>query len=269
MRASFNVLRVQLLYFRIILRLAQYDRKAVYHLYKLGFWWELISPLIQIMVYYLIFGVFVARESIGVTGIPYISWLLGGIIPWFFISATIIQGAKSIHSQLPLVVRTNFPTTILPSVALVRNLPSFLIMSLILCLILILTGTFPAVNGWRLSYAFLQMWLFLGAINLLNASITVRFRDFQLVINASMRLLLFLSGVIIQLDFSQHQFLGKLLHLNPVLHIIEGFRSGWFGIDSGRNLLVDSCYFWSVTLVIFACGAYIHQRYQKEYVNYM
>ncbi|EUJ42214.1 ABC transporter permease [Brochothrix campestris] len=269
MRASFNVLKVHFLYFRIILRLAQYDRKATYHLYRLGFWWELLSPLIQVLVYYLIFGVFVARESIGVSDIPYISWLLGGIIPWFFISATVIQGAKSIHTQLPLVVRTNFSTTILPSIALVRNLPAFVIMSLLLCLILTVTGTSSAVNGWRLSYAFFEMWLFLGAINLLNASITVRFRDYQLMINASMRLLLFLSGVIIQLDFSQHQLLAKLMHLNPLLHIIEGFRSGWFGIDNGRSLIVDSCYFWSITLIIFACGAYIHQRYQKEYVNYM
>ena len=65
------------------------------HSNYLGMAWEILNPALQIMVYWLVFGLGI-RSNAPIHGIPFVFWLLVGISMWFFINQGVLEGTKSI-----------------------------------------------------------------------------------------------------------------------------------------------------------------------------
>ncbi|PLS56846.1 ABC transporter permease [Carnobacterium maltaromaticum] len=269
MRSAINVIYLQFVNWKLILRLSKFERKAIFGSYRLGNLWVFLNPLIQIAVYYLIFGVATSRGAVSENNIPYILWLLAGIIPWFYISSNIIQGANAIYSQLAIISKTNMPATILPTVVLVNNLNNLIVMGSILFLVAFLTNRLLYMNLYLLLYYTFSMLIFVFSLNLLTSTITILLRDFQLILNSSTRLLIFVSGVILQFNLSPDSLLYKLLQLNPILFIIQGFRQGMFGIQKAEITWINHFYFWNFIIVLYSVGAFIHTKYRRNYSNYI
>ena len=76
--------------------------------------WELLNPALQIMVYWLVFGLGI-RSNNPVHGIPFVFWLLVGISMWFFINQGVLEGTKSISQKFNQVAKMNFPLSIIPT----------------------------------------------------------------------------------------------------------------------------------------------------------
>ncbi|EMG28520.1 teichoic acid translocation permease TagG [Listeria fleischmannii subsp. fleischmannii LU2006-1] len=115
--AILTILREQIQNFGIIYRVAHYENKASYQGHYLGYFWQFLNPLIQIAIYYLVFSVGFKSASL--------EFILIGIIPWFFISNVILQGANSIFNQIHMASKMRFPLSTLPSITIVSNLSSF------------------------------------------------------------------------------------------------------------------------------------------------
>ncbi|WP_418749696.1 ABC transporter permease, partial [Faecalibacillus intestinalis] len=64
---------------------------------RLGVFWNFANPAIQIMTYYFVFGLIMNRKSVG--KIPFIQWMLCGMVVWFFISPCITNGANAIYAK--------------------------------------------------------------------------------------------------------------------------------------------------------------------------
>ena len=90
-----------------ILSLIKYERLAKNRESKLGSLWDILSPIIQIGTYWFVFGLGI-RGGKPVGDIPYMMWMLGGLIPWFFLSACIRNGTSSILSKVALLAQKFF-----------------------------------------------------------------------------------------------------------------------------------------------------------------
>jgi teichoic acid transport system permease protein len=86
----------------IIRRISKYEEKATYQSHYLGLIWQFLNPAIQIGIYYLVFGLGV-NQGKEVDGVPFIVWMLIGIIAWFFINSSILGGSNSIYKQIGMV----------------------------------------------------------------------------------------------------------------------------------------------------------------------
>lgn len=269
MRSSIEVIHAQIVNWRLIIRISRFERKANYASYKIGRFWEILNPCIQVAIYYLIFGVAMNKGTVSEHNIPYILWLLAGIIPWFYISSNITQGANSIYSQLSIISKTNMPTAIIPTVVLVNNMPNFIIMGSLLLLFSFLSHYLLYIQFYWLVYYTIAMIIFVFSLNILTSTITIIFKDFKLMLNSAMRLLIFVSGVIVQFNLSNDRLLYKILQLNPIMFLIKGFRFGMFGIGQASIKEVNHLYFWNFVLIIYSIGAFIHTRYRYKYNNYI
>lgn len=118
MRETVQILKEQVQHFHKITRIARYDQRAAYQSHYLGMVWEVLSPTLQVLILYFVFGIRMNGAGSMAEGVPYIVWMLAGVIPWFFISAIIISGANSIYSNVSLVSRVKFPMSILPSITI-------------------------------------------------------------------------------------------------------------------------------------------------------
>lgn len=73
------------------------------------------------LAYWFVFGTVIRNSKTDITSIgevPFIVWMLDGLIPWFFISPTILDGSNSVFKGINMVAKMNFAISSLPSVAI-------------------------------------------------------------------------------------------------------------------------------------------------------
>lgn len=267
-----TVVTEQLKNIGIIHRISTYEEKATYQSHYLGLVWQFLNPAIQIGIYYLVFGLGV-RKGQEVDGIPFIVWMLVGIITWFFINSSILGGSNSIYKQVGMVSKMKFPVSILPTVNMASNFVSYRAMMGLLLVVMLAFGIYPNIYWIQYFYYLFCMIAFLFAFGLFNSTITVLVRDYHIMLQSILRLLFYLSGPIwvFQDMFSgtQHAWFVRLLELNPIYYIISGFRDSllyktWF-FEKGTQTL----FFWCVVGVLLIIGAHIHMKFRARFVDFI
>ena len=265
-----TIIREQIDNFGIISRISKYEEKATYQSHYLGLIWQFLNPAIQIGIYYLVFGLGV-NQGKEKDGVAFIVWMLIGIIAWFFINSSILGASNSIYRQVGMVSKMKFPVSILPMVNITSNFVSYRAMMLLLFVTMFGFGVFPTLYWLQYFYYFFCMIAFLFAFGVLNSTITVLVRDYHIMLQSILRLLFYLSGPIWDFKdmFKDHAVLVKLLELNPLYYIIDGFRDsflskGWFW-EKGTQTII----FWLIVSIILFVGSHIHMKFRARFVDFI
>lgn len=266
------VISEQIKNFGIIRRISTYEEKATYQSHYLGLIWQFLNPAIQIGIYYLIFGLGV-RGGREVQGVPFIIWMLIGIIAWFFINSSILGCSNSIYKQVGMVSKMKFPVSILPSVNMASNLVSYKWMMLLLVAAMV-GFRVPITIYWvQYVYYFVCMIAFLFAFGILNATITVLVRDYHIMLQSILRLLFYLSGPIWDINTlvkSPHlSWLVGFLKLNPIYYIIEGFRDSFLSRQWFWEKPAQTLFFWLVVFILLTIGAHLHMKFRARFVDFI
>ena len=103
---------------RLVAKLAKNDFKTRYAGSYLGIVWAFIQPVITILVYWFVFSVGF-RSGTGDLGVPFVLYLVAGIVPWFFFQDALIGGTNSLLEYSYLVKKVVFKISILPIIKLV------------------------------------------------------------------------------------------------------------------------------------------------------
>lgn len=267
MRSVVNLLKQQIEYLPLIIRLAIYEIKGKYQMHYLGVFWQFLNPMIQVSVYWFVFGVGI-RKGAPVGDTPFFIWLLIGLVPWFFIAPTIVQASNSIYSKVNLVSKMKFPVSILPSIVIISNAFNFLVMFLVVTIILVFYGINIDIHIIQLPYYTICLFLMIYAVTIFTSTISALIRDFQLLVQSLMRMMFFLTPIIWSIENFDQKY-HAIIKLNPFGYIINGFREtmlgkGWFYED-----LAYTFYFWAVVLVTIFIGSKLHENFKNKFVDYL
>ena len=234
--------------------------------------WHLINPLLLTGVYWLVFGTIFSR---GIReGVPYIAFLVAGIIPFQFTQKSVMQGARLIHSNRNLLQSVHFPRGILPFSAVVGEL---LAHGSALVIMLVVVGLTDAVaNGPEVTAVMLSWWwllvipitllqgLFNLGLALFASRLTFHFRDIQNIIPYVMRLLFYLSGIIFPLGTFTDEYptLKAILNANPINAIVDLTR---LAVLNGTTDLSEWLVVGAWTLVLLIGGFVFFRAAETEY----
>lgn len=210
MNALVRIVKEQVTSFPLILRLASYETKSQYQMNYLGVLWQFLNPLIQMLAYWFVFGMGIRNSKPIITGIgevPFIVWMLAGLIPWFFISPTILDGSNSVFKRINMVAKMNFPISSLPSVVIASNLFSYFVMMGVYVIVLLASGIYPSLHWIQYIYYLICMIVFMFSFSLFNSTISVLVRDYQFLLQAVTRLLFFLLPIFWNIS----EQLGKII----------------------------------------------------------
>ena len=268
-----SVIKEQIEHRNLIFRMAKFEIKGKYQIHYLGSFWQILSPSIQIGIYWFVFGLGIRggepiETSLG--QLPFFLWMLMGLIPWFFISPSIIQGSNSVYQKVSLVSKMNFPISLLPTTTIIGNSFNFIAMMGILIIVLLLYGIYPVIHWIQLIYYMLCLFVFLFAFAMLISTFATLIRDVQMLLQSIMRMLLYLSPILWDPSGDRvPDWVGSILKLNPFYYIIDGFRSsflaeGWFFEDP-----IYMGYFWLLTFALLYFGTKIHLKFRKNFVDYL
>ncbi|MEF2292947.1 ABC transporter permease [Virgibacillus dokdonensis] len=268
-----KVLKEQYEYRDLIFRMALFENKGMYQIHYLGSLWQFLSPAIQVAIYWFVFGTI--REGAPVDGTPFFLWLIIGLIPWFFISPSIIQGSNSVYQKVGLVSKMNFPVSLLPTIRILSNSFQFFIMMTILFVIVFSYGVEPTLYMFQIIYYLICLFVFLFSFSLLSSTISTLIRDYQTALQSLMRMLLYLSPILWNTSKitsflpEKGPFIESILKLNPLFYILEGFRDSILGRAWFFEDLVYMGYFWSLILCLLYFGAKIHIKFRRNFMDYL
>jgi teichoic acid transport system permease protein len=202
---------------------------AMYTEAKLGQLWQVLAPLLNAGVYFLIFGVIIRNVSRGVP--DYLAFLVTGVFVFSFTQRTFISTSKVITDSLPLIRALQFPRASLPLAYVMIELQQMLL-SMVVLFVLVLAEGEPLTWHWLLIVpALVLLTMFNAGIGLFAARTGARVNDFAQLLPFLMRTWLYISGVIYSVqqfvaEHSQHYgWATALLQLNPAAIYITLVRN--------------------------------------------
>jgi lipopolysaccharide transport system permease protein len=194
------------------------DLKARYRGSALGLLWTLLNPLLHMAIYVLIFSVYMRMDME-----RYAAFLLCGLLPWIWLSSSLLMGAGSIVDGGSLLKKVFFPPQVLPTVTVMANFINFLLGIPLLFALLLLYGV---KLGWGLLALPLIMAVQFGltlGLTLTASAASVRYRDIPLILGHLLTFWFFLSPIIYPATRVPEQF-RAFLSLNPFTSFVVAYQ---------------------------------------------
>ena len=196
-------------------------KKEVRSKYKnsfLGVVWSFLNPLLQIVVYAIIFSLILKNKQEN-----YAIFLCCGIIPWTFFSSAINKSAFTIIENGNIIKKVYFPREIIPISVVIAEAINFLISTIIILGFVIIGGI--GITKYLLFYPIILITQYVVIISIafVVSSICVYFRDLQHFIGIILQLLFYATPIIYSQDNipSEYQW---ILKINPMTYIINAYR---------------------------------------------
>lgn len=230
-----------------------------------GILWMFVQPIVTVVIYYIVFGMFRKGMVPETEQYPYLLWLLAGIVPWFFFQEALSGGTNSLNEYHYLVKKVVFPVNILPALKIVSAVFIHLIFMGILMVVYLIMGRTPSIYWLQLPYYSLGVLILCLGLSYITSSIMVFFKDMGQIVNIILQF-----GIWVTPIMWQYEMAGKwvtILKLNPMFYVAEGIRGAllyeqWFWEQPGYTL-----YFWVFTLGVLFAGAGIFRRLRPHFAD--
>lgn len=236
------------------------DIKVLYAQTVLGLAWAILNPLTQIVVFSIIFGK-VAR--IPTDGIPYALFTSAAIIPWTYMSEAMTASSQSLVAGHQMLGKIYFPRLLFPLTGVLSKLVDFGISLVILVGVLIYYRVAPTWNLLFLPIFLLMMVAIPAGSGMWLSSLAIRFRDVKHAMPFVVRMLIYLAPIVYSASKIPEKY-RILYSLNPVVAVIEGFRSCILGTA------IPWQYIWPgmiTTVILVAGGALYFKKMERVFAD--
>nr|WP_276544108.1 ABC transporter permease [Brevibacterium luteolum] len=217
----------------------------------LGNAWLLLSPLLNGLGFYLIFGL-VLKTSQGIDN--FVGYLIVGVFFFQFTMRSVTQGALAIRNGQQMIRAFTFPRAALPIAVLIREImnfvPSFFVMLAIILL-------FPPAEdiSWRVLLilpCFIMQVCFAQGCAFIVARLCHEIPDLNNVIQVASRFWLYASGVFFSIDrFVANPAFAAVMKINPMYSYIQVIRNSLlYGVDSPIWMWM-LVFGWGIAFLIF------------------
>lgn len=245
--------------------IARYELLADMRDSKFGIFWNFASPAIQVLSYWLVFGVGMSRGK--QQGVDYMPWVVVGFAAWWFISPCITQGCSAVFSKTNVITKMKFPVSILPATICAKEFFNHLCMLVISMIVLCLYGFYPNRYWLGIIYYAICAFALVESLALITSVITMLWRDMKKLVASLMRMLLYLSPVLWTARFTGLPALNFLMKLNPVYYVVQGYRDCFIFNKSIMAHPVMTVYFWVVVLILFTIGCVLMYRFKRKLID--
>ena len=247
-------------YREMLKNLVRKDLRTRYKGSFFGFLWTFINPLLQLLVYTVIFTTVMRFNNIE----NYSMFLFVALLPWIFFSGALTSSAGSIIGNKELIKKIFFPREIIPISVVTSGFVNMVLSYVIVFIALFVTGIGITPAVLCLPLVFLAAYMMTLGFSLLFSALNVYFRDLEHILGIVTMAWFYFTPIIYAVDMIPARFLG-LFFMNPLTPIILAFRDIlYYGVMPdfailGINLATG------VLLTIF--GHQIFRKLQKNFVE--
>ena len=232
----------------------------------LGSSWAFIQPIVTILIYYFIFQF--GFRSTPVSDVPYVLWLVAGLLPWFYISETIVMTASCLAEYSYLVKKVVFNVRILP---LSKVCSGLFIQGVLFIFVILLFAVFkipPTIYYLQLPIYMIYMIIFLVGLGYFSCSMYAFFKDTAQVIAIITQVIFWMTPIVWDINIMP-EATAKVLRFNPVYYVVMGYRSAFIYKQfyfPGIGMLI---WYWGIAIAVLIFGRLFFERCKKHFADVM
>jgi ABC-type polysaccharide/polyol phosphate export permease len=248
----------------LIFELARNDFRARYTGSLLGAVWAFAQPVLTIVLYLFIYKV--GFKAGAPSGVPFVLWLIVGMVPWFFLTDALVAVTNSLVEYSFLVKKIVFEVSILPTIKIVSASLIHIVVWALVLVILAFCGFTPTLAWLQVPYYFFAAFALVSGVGLIAAVLTPFFRDLAQMVVVSLQFFFWLTPILWSIEQAPPR-LAKLLQWNPVYYVVEGLRDA---LLLGKPLWAHpylTLYFWSFVLLTNLIGFSLFRRLRPHFAD--
>ena len=228
----------------------------------LGVWWTIIGPLIQTAVMFVVFSQLFQRTGRG--DIPFIVYLLSGIIIVTFFAQGTVSSGSSIVSSRNILVKVYVPPEVFSVSAAVSALVNFTIMLVPLILFQLVTGVGIPWTFLLIPIPAFAMLALVAGLGLILGAAAVHFYDVLDLAKVLAGLMTWLVPTFYTLEMIPNEFV-PFIKANPLYSYLEVFRGFAWGGEFAPwwNFAVMA----ATSIIGLSLGVYVFSRSWKNLVG--
>ncbi|MDJ0465669.1 ABC transporter permease [Streptomyces sp. H27-C3] len=223
-----------------IIAFSQAKLTAQYSQAKLGQLWQVATPLLNALVYYLIFGILLETKR----GIPhevFVPFLVTGVFVFTFTQSSVMAGVRSISGNLGLVRALHFPRASLPISFALQQLQQLLFSMIVLLIIVVAFGSYPSLSWLLILPALALQFVFNIGLALIMARLGSKTPDLAQLMPFVMRTWMYASGVMFSIpimlaDKDVPPWVTDVLQWNPAAVYMDLIRFALIDGYGSENL---------------------------------
>jgi len=202
--------------------------KVKYKQTVLGGLWAIIQPFFSMVVFTLFFGKLAKIPS---DGIPYPIFSYTALIAWTYFSSSVSGASNSLIGESNLISKVYFPRLIIPLSPVLSGLLDFTIAFLVLIGMMFYFHVYPTIMILFVPFLVILMMLTASGVGMFLAALNAKYRDIRYTIPFIVQLWMFASPIVYPASMVPEKY--RLIYaLNPMVGVIEGFRSALLGTAS-------------------------------------
>lgn len=250
----------------LLMLLVRRDFVAVYKQTILGPLWYFLQPLLTTLMMYV---VFTKIAKISTDGLPPILFYMIGNVAWAYFSACLTKTSNTFIANAAIFGKVYFPRLIIPFSIVISGLFAFFT-QLILFFALLIYYNF---NGFDVQLStslllipyFIILMALLGlGLGIIISSLTTKYRDLVFFLNFGVQLFMYATPVIYPVS-TTGGVLRKIIMLNPMTSIVEGFRNAFLGTGMlDFNYILYTTVF---TIVVLFIGIVIFNKVEQNFMD--
>ena len=225
----------------------------------LGIMWSFLNPLLQLLVYSVIFGALLAGGDE-----TYPIYICIALIPWTYFTTAITQAAFTVIGNADIIKKVYFPREILPISVVTSGAVNFVISTIIILAFVIFSGV--GLSWYILLYPFILLiqYVLLLGIGFIVSSVTVYFRDLEHIIGVILMAAFYGTPIVYKLEQLPHT-LQIIVQLNPMTHLINAYRYIFYYHQMPNMQILFILLGASVVLTVI--GYFIFKKLQKGFAE--
>ena len=225
----------------------------------LGVIWTFLNPLLQLLVYALIFPLILKT-----TQEYYVIFVCVGLIPWTFFTTSVSQSAWTIIANGNIVKKVYFPREILPISIVTSGMVNFLISTIIIVAFCLIYGLGLTKYVVFFPIILIIQYVFQLGLSFILSAATVYFRDLEHFIQIVLQVLFYATPIVYAGDTIPEAF-RFIINLNPMAHIINGYRAIFYNQTMPDIKILGIVFIISIVLCI--SGYLIFRKLQKGFAE--
>jgi lipopolysaccharide transport system permease protein len=236
------------------------DIKVLYAQTILGLSWAILQPVIQIIIFTIVFG---KVAKVDTQGLPYVLFSTVAIIPWTYMSQSITASSMSLVSGQNMLGKIYFPRIIYPVTPVLSKLVDFIIAMVIVVGVAWYYRVVPTWQVLLFPLFSLQMVILSAGVGMWLSAMAIRFRDVKHAMPFAVRMLMYTAPIVYSAS-SLPDNVRLWYSFNPLVAVIEGFRACLLGLPLEWIYILPGM---ATTIVICLGGMLYFQRMERVFVD--
>jgi len=234
--------------------------KVMYAQTILGFSWAILQPLVQIVIFTIVFGK-VAKLS--TDGIPYFLFSSVAIIPWTYMSQAMTQSSQSLVQGQHMLGKVYFPRLVFPLTPIFARMIDFTISVVLLFGVFLYYRVSPSWNILFLPLFVILMITIPAGTGMWLSSLAIRFRDVKHAMAFFIRILMYTAPIVYSASSIPEEY-RIVYSLNPIVGVIEGYRSCFLGTPFQWQYICPGII---TAFILLVTGALYFRRTESIFVD--